>query len=98
MLSLAVHYTLHSVQDCTIATRGRVSTVPHAGLRNRREMHNVHAQADGLASVANVSALLLHPSVINQTFSWQHLVKRSDCSQATKIYVYLHFVCRTTIQ
>ncbi len=47
--------------------------MPHAGRRARREMRNAHAQTDGLASVANVSALMLYPSVINQTFPWNKL-------------------------
>ena len=53
-------------------------------------MHNAYAQTDGLASVANVSALMLYPSVINKTFSWKILVKRSGCSQPTNIYVYVY--------
>ena len=53
-------------------------------------MHSAHAQTDGLASVANVSALMLYPSVINQTFSCKNEVKRSGCSRPAKTNVYLY--------
>ena len=91
-----VHYTRPSVQDCTPVLRVRVSTVPRAGLCNRREMHNAHAQTNGLASVANVSALMLYPS--NQTFSWENEVKRSGFSQLAKTNVYLYYLCSTAVQ